>query len=191
MTARTARMSALMVAMAAAGAIGGCAGYSNYPKIEGNTASNDPNSSSMTAVMVVALQWTIEKHPVDGPYAVNLPEGMLRKRVDSVFARLDDPNARPITPDTVDLPTYHVARIQIRESNAEVDIIRPVTTVKGPGGAIVYQTVTVFVKGGLHPWAAESERAYMIGIAEPPPPHFIPGGDKPPLGPAVVGQATP
>jgi hypothetical protein len=165
--------------------LAGCGGYSNYPRIQGDTAFNNPNSPDMLGAMQAAIAWVHERYPVEGPFALNLPEGMSRRRVYLLLDELNIPNARALTPETADLPTYHVARVFVRATNAEVDIVRPVTTVRVSqhegtvSQTAAHQLITVRVKDTFQGWRALGERAYIIGAAEPPAPRFIPESDTP------------
>lgn len=177
------------VTVSALALLGACGGYSNYPRIQGDTAFNNPNSPDMIGAVVAALQWTYERYPVEGPFAVNLPDGMSRRRAFLLLNQLDIPSARPLTPETADLPTFHVARVFTRATNGEVDIVRPVTLVRASAesGTVTqtaaHQLITVRVKSALDGWTATSERAYIIGAAAPPPLVYIPESDPPGFSP--------
>lgn len=172
-----------VAAAIAAAALTGCAGYSSYPPLKGDTAFNNTNSGDMVAVMAVGMRWMVDRYPVEGEFAVNLPEGMTRRRSLEVLAQMGSPNARPLTPETAHLPTFHVARVVVRISDAEVDIVRPVATFSDREQRPINQLVTVRVKGGLSPWRAFGEKPYLIGAAETPPLRFIPSNDPPGLSP--------
>jgi len=171
-TLRHAASAAL--ALAALAALPACVGYANYPPIEGDTAANDPNAQPFSGIMVGALKYTIERHPVEGQYAVNLPEGMLRHRALQIIDRLDDPAARPMTPETVALPTYHVSRVWIRGTEAEVDVHRPLPVLTGAAQPTTHQMATLYMTSGFNEWRVERVRPYAMGAFPPPEPSFIP-----------------
>lgn len=166
--------------------LGGCAGYGSYPGIEGDQANHDPNTIWMQRTMAEALKQAAERHPVDGAYAVNLPEGMTLSRMEIVVSWLDDPDANLLTRETADLPRYHVKRIWIRAQHAEVDVLVPEPSAGGPEGEPVYQPVTFYLEGGTRKWRVTGSRLWAIGSQEPPVANWA---DAPALSPATAGAA--
>jgi len=155
-----------------------CVGYTTYPPPgtgagSGDTAINSPNVPPAPDVIVTALQHTIVRRPVNGDYAINLPPELTPKKATSIVARLHDPHAHLLTPETQSLPTYHIARIWIRGANAEVDVFHPVMDIPGPAGAPVVQLATVTLRSNLARWKMVSMRSSRIGAATPPPLHFV------------------
>lgn len=165
--------------IAAAALLGGCyGGYSSWPPVPGDTAGNNINEGSCPVVMATALRWTARRFPpvaqpeigveYDVPFAVNLPPGADDDTHDYVV-KWTGPHARAMTRQTEDLPTYHVKRIDLRGPVAEVDIVRPVIAMNpGPDGQPVYQGVTVFLRGGQHPWKVERHRVFPMGLMDVP-----------------------
>lgn len=162
----------LRIALAAALtlALTGCAGYTTYPAPQAGSdaAFNSPNVPPAPDVVYTALAYTIDRFPVDGPYAINLPAQLDPKRVAYIFDLLKDPDARTLTQGTENLPTYHVGRIWIRGGSAEVDVFRPVTDIPGPEGGQVTQMVTVKLEPRFTRWRVASARSAAIGVASPP-----------------------
>jgi len=154
------------------GATVGCAGYATYPPVDGDTAINNPNFRPVRSVIAQALRWTIERHPVPGQYAVNLPEGLTAGNVRSIIRQLPE-GGRPLTEQSKDLPVYHVSRIWIRGAGAEVDVHRPVLDVPGPDDQPVHQMMTVTLDGGFNRWRAESSQSWVIGAEPTPPLRFV------------------
>ncbi len=156
--------------------LSGCAGYTTYPAPEPGTTSdaafNSPNVPPAPDVIFTALEYSIDRFPINGPYAINLPPELDAKRVDYIIGLLKDPNAAVLTESNQDLPTYHVARIWIRAGRAQVDVFRPVTDIPGPQGGQVTQMVTVNLKPHFTRWQVESARSAAIGVASPPAPAF-------------------
>jgi hypothetical protein len=150
----------------------GCAGYGSYPGIEGDSANHDPNTLWMQRTMAEALIDATTRYPVDGPYAVNLPEGLAPSRMEIVLSWLGDEDANLLTQETADLPRYHVSRIWIRAQNAEVDVLTPRPEAVGPGGEAVYQPVTFYLHGGSRKWRVTSSRLWAIGSREAPVPNW-------------------
>lgn len=156
--------------------IGGCVGYTTYPApVTGESADaafNSPNVPPAPDVIYTALAYAVERFPVGGAYAINLPPELDEKRVEYIFNLLDDPNARRLTRETADLPVFHVSRIWIRGASAEVDIFRPVTDIPGPDGGAVTQMVTLNLKSNFTRWRVDASRSAAIGLATPPKLHF-------------------
>ena len=169
--------AALGVVALAAGALvgGGCAAWGNYPPIGDDYAVNNPNTPPMPTVAAEAVRWVARKYPVDGEFVVNLPRGMERETAEKVLARIGLPGARLVSPQTVGLPAYHVTKVWVRESQAAVDVLRPVTDVAAETelgrGAMNYQLFTVRLEGGglRGSWRVNAApRAWPIGGNEPP-----------------------
>ncbi len=164
------------LAAALCAALVGCGGYTTYPAPESgpgaDAAFNSPNVAPGPDVIYTALQYTIDRFPVDGPYALNLPPELSDKRVEYIFDLLDDPDAYSLTENTRDLPVYHVDRLWIRTTRAEVDVFRPVVDVPGPEGRQVTQRVTVNLEPRFARWRVVSARSSAIGLAPPPEPFF-------------------
>lgn len=165
----------LTLALAAASALftGGCASYANYPEVGEDAAINDPNHPPIPDVMAAALQYTVEKFPVGGPYVVNLPPGMQRRWAERVLRRIGDPDARLITPGTENLPAYHVTEVWIRGDAATVEVVRPIPGLKpgseGTTGTFTYQALRLKLRGTLGDhWRVRASRAWTMGAAEPP-----------------------
>lgn len=164
-------LSATLLAGACLAPIG-CAGYANYPSIGEDAAINDPNHPPIPDVMAEALRYTVEKFPVEGEYVVNLPPGIQKRWAERLLKRLEDPNARLVTPGTENLPAYHVTQVWIRGDSSTVEVVRPVPTVKagaeGPA-ALTYQSLRLKLRGaGSANWRVRATRAWTIGAAEPP-----------------------
>ncbi len=177
--------AAMIGALSGAALLGaGCVGFQSYPPVGGDFASNNPNSSAMTELMIESMRWVRERHPSEGPYAISFPEGMLRKRTLQIVERIDDPEARAMAPGLETWPTYHIARIWVRGDEAEVDVFRPVMDLSAPDGqGAVHQAMTLSFRGGVQPWRVVSHRTWMIGALNTPPLHYLPDKDTQPLGP--------
>jgi len=163
--------AAATAAVAMTAGLIGCASYSNYPALKGDTAVNDPNAPPLPDLMVKAVRHTVERHPVAGPYAVNLPADLKPQKAEWIVAQLDE-DARLLTEETADLPTFHVSRIWVRGVKAEVDVHRPLVDVPSPRGGAAQQMVTVKLDSGLSGWRAASSKAWAVGAFEPPAPRY-------------------
>lgn len=185
------RLLALLACLLFCALGAGCVGYANYPSIDGAVERTDPNTAPMSDLMIESIKWTAQRYPVKGDYAINFPDGLLRKRTLQLMDRIDDPRAHPLTEETAHLPIYHVARIRIRGAMADVDILRPVGDLRGPEGAMVHQAITLRLRGGMRAWHVESSRAWTIGAVQPPALSFMPEYDTGPLGPGSETATRP
>jgi len=143
----------------------GCAVSANYPpRGESDLAVNDPNVHPTPKLVELALDRVTERTPVEGAYAANLPQGMEKRWAELMLHRMADARAQLVRPDNEDLPTFHVTRVWVRPGRwGEVEILRPVASVAGPGGGNVYQPVTVRLrKSGLGKWRVEATRIWPI-----------------------------
>jgi len=185
------RLIALLACLLSCALGAGCVGYANYPPIEGSVARTDPNTAPMSELMVESIKWTVQRYPVKGDYAINFPDGLLRKRTLQLMERIDDPRAHPLTEETAHLPIYHVSRLRIRGGTADVDIHRPVGDLRDPEGGQVHQAITLRLRGGMRAWRVESSRAWTIGAVQPPALSFMPEFDTGPLGPGSETATRP
>lgn len=184
-SAESSRLARLVAAglCAAMLAAGGCASHVNYPPIgtaEEDSAVNDPNTAPTPVVIQTALKHIINRFPVDGPYVVNLPSGMLQTRASEIVGSLKDPGAALPSRATANLPVYHVIRVGIRPlDKATVEILRPVFGVGYPGSPEQYQPVTVHLRRSpLEPWKVDSVRVWPIGMTQPPELYGWSNGDS-------------
>lgn len=165
----------------AAAALSGCAGYANYPRIGADdVAVNNPNVAPTPEAAFVALRWVIRRHPVEGPYTVNMPAGTYRRTGERVIQLLGDPDARLLTPENQNLPCYHVKQVWVRGERATVEVLRPVLRPPldvpagaaggGAGGAgtPLYQSFWVKCEAGWKPWRVVHARAWPMGADAPP-----------------------
>lgn len=177
---RHGRLAAVVAAVSTVGVLGGCVGWSSYPAEPGQRVGADPNDMHMTDVMVAGMNWVVRKYPVidesaepspDGtvnrvPFTVNLPpelKPLIHKRT---VSRIN--GAVPLTPATQELPTYHIASVRVRGDAAQVNILRPVTTMAAaPNGEKVYQEIRVELRGGLKEWTVIGHREWTPTPASP------------------------
>jgi len=169
---RLLRIGLSLAALSFAGAIVGCAAHATVPaRPEEEWSVSDPNVHPAATVMRVALQRVISRFPVDGPYVINLPQGMQKRWAEDLLKRLNDPNAHLVSSATADLPAFHVTKVWIRPgSRAWVDILRPVRGVPGEGAGPLYQRITVQLRDApLNPWHVDAIRVWPMGLDQPPP----------------------
>lgn len=193
------RATGLVVGLACLGNAG-CHQYATYPAIptaEGLT--EDPNTNSTAKCASLAVAYVATRYSPGGynfdaktakeqgdlrvpfPLIVNAPRGMRRAFYQRVVVDVG-PQAQALTPDNEKsgLPIYHVLRVWLRQTNATVDVLRPMSELAPDSqGRPVYQTVTVRLEGGgLEPWRVVHARGYEPGIDPVPPPYYIPEVDR-------------
>jgi len=174
---RAGRIGGVCVALAAMlVGLSGCTGYSTYPKVEGASLA-DVNGVGMQGVIIEGLRYVASRRPLDEPYTVNLPQGMLQERMDVIVRNIEDEHARTLTRERADLPRVHVTRVWLRATRAEIDILRPVEGVSGPEGAPTYESYTLRVEGGWRRWKVIDARRWMVGTIPAPDPNWY--GDAP------------
>jgi hypothetical protein len=187
----TAAVGAFGLAMAAAG---GCASYETYPAVPKNVALNDPNTVAMEQVMACGLSWVASKYPPSGegpeatamgapetPFAINLPPGSTYRTYERV-AEAVGMGARPLSKETAELPTYHVAYVRVRGDEAQLHVIRPVISLSEPGKTVP-QEIKLQLRGGIRPWHVEASREWQVGLAEVPEANYY---ERPAAAPAAV-----
>src|SRR5690606_29178547 len=141
-SSRSLAVASLLAIPLLAGCGAGGVGWSTYPPVRGQAAFGNPNRYPMPQVVTAALRYTLDRYPppppraaapapVDGQVpglgatseiAINLPEGFSRERYLEIAGALttDRVAVHPLTPETVALPTYHVAQVRIRGGQATV-----------------------------------------------------------------------
>jgi hypothetical protein len=149
-----------------------CVGYHEWPAQQGQRRLGDPNEGAMTEVMIAALKAAVERYaPADDPEApvsLNLPVG-LKPEVNRWVVDRVGPPALALDEETVDLPVYHIARVRIRGTQADVDVVRPVMAAgRGPAGAMGTQGVTFTLDGGVRAWRVVRTREWEDGVIQPP-----------------------
>ena len=192
--------------------LGGCASYVNYPAIgKDDAAVNNPNIAPTPEVTAVALRWVVERYPVGGPFVVNLPRGTDRSTAQRILSQLRNPDARLVTPETKQLPAFHVSMVWIRGEKATVEVIRPVTdpqltkpntayTSSGvpvpstPTTGPVYQAFNIKLESRWSPWVVTHAQGWPIGTAKPPElmgwASAVPGSTPPPAAAPTAEPAT-
>ncbi len=145
---------------------GGCAHYVNYPAIDGDgLAVHNPNVAPMAEVVALAVRRVVSRHPMEGEYVVNLPEGTNRRVAEWVVAEIGE-GARIVTPGSEGLRVVHVKRVWVRGHRAVVEVARPVV---GIGEEESHQTVTVrLAKPVFGVWEVVFVRGWAVGAAETP-----------------------
>lgn len=157
----------LLAAMATLGLAGlnACTSYTNVPGPDAATARQDPNARQAVRATEAALAWVVHRHPVEGPFVVNLPHGTSLETAESMLASLS-PMARLPGPDTAGLPAYHVSRVWIRVSDGKVDVVFPATDHRGQD---IERAVTVWMNAGVRPWTVSRGQYWSPGTVPTPP----------------------
>tara|TARA_R110000782_G_scaffold19101_14_gene52125 strand:+ start:23235 stop:23993 length:759 start_codon:yes stop_codon:yes gene_type:complete len=151
------------------GSLSGCTSYTNVNGPESGPAVQDPNGIQAERVTKAALSWAVRRHPVDGPFVLNLPAGTSMETANDIAAAVGMGATIPMTTD-VELPVYHVTRVWIRVSDAKVDVLYPMTD---GTGATVDRAVTVWLNAGVRPWTVSRGQYWNPGTV-PVPPIYIP-----------------
>lgn len=144
--------------------LGGCVVNATYPPRAGESATSNVNIAPSPSAMEQGLRSALERHPVEGPFVLNLPRGM-EQRVAERIAGAVAPE-RAVLPDEAmlggtDLPVVHVSRVWIRGDQAEVDVLLPIEG--------VWQAVTVRMRGGTaRGYRVEGVREWPPGMIEAP-----------------------
>lgn len=145
--------------------LGGCTSYTNVPSPDNALYGQDPNARQASAATLAGLRWVVRKHPVSGPYLINLPIGTSTETAERIAAQL--PAGATIPDGTgIDLPTYHVPRVWIRLSDAKVDVVFPV---QGPDGVPFNRGVTAWLHAGVRPWTVSRGQYWIPGTVDVPP----------------------
>ncbi len=173
-----------IVVLAGLAVLPGCVGYASYPRQADNKPWIDPSLPAFEDVLVASLQWAAKRYPPSaqgptGPFAVNLPPGIVEWRYRRIVEAVG-PDAAPLATDTAQLPTYHVREVKLRGDEARVELTRPVLTLgASPSGGVLYQDVTIRLRGGSERWHVVSDRPWTLGSAQAPAPNYIdaPGAD--------------
>ncbi len=198
---RLALAAPLACACALAGA--GCVGYATSPS---NTKAPFEKPSPIYAVQeicAVSVAYVVEKHPIGGPYAVNLPAGLSRTDCERVIRLIKDENARLLTTATQTLPIVHVETVSVIGDGATARVFRPVglsavqsgregTMPTGPTS--LTQSMELHVRGGLRPWHVVAMRGLMLGALATPELNIIPddgAAPEPALEPAYAPDPEP
>ncbi|MEM9374288.1 MAG: hypothetical protein AAGA55_11665 [Planctomycetota bacterium] len=145
--------------------LGGCTSYTNVPSPENALYGQDPNARQASAATLAGLRWAVRKHPVSGPYLINLPFGTSTETAERIAAAL--PDGATIPDGTgMNLPTYHVPRVWIRLSDAKVDVVYPVDVA---GEVPVNRGVTTWLHAGVRPWTVSRGQYWNPGTVDVPP----------------------
>lgn len=158
----------------------GCVGYRTAPE-QSAWHGGHPNVPSVEESVTAALRWAVERVPPPdyrgsgGQFAVSPPEGMRRVRYLRIVANLG-PEAFPVMPESMHLPTYHVGAVNVRGARATVDVYCPVVD---RWGDIAYKPYTLTLQGGVTPWRVTDLRAWQIGAMQPPSKYALPETDGP------------
>ncbi len=198
---------------AAAGALGvllglalatstGCVGHNVYPAEPGDRGFTNVNSDPFPPVLTAALQWAVVRYPPnvstefspaapagpDGPFALNLPAGTTPLLAQRIAINVGF-GAQTLTPETQDLPIYHVSRVWISGDEAKVDVIRPVRGLPAAGGKDATQAITVRLRGGVQQWRVTSHRTWSFNALPTPALNFI--TPRPPMRSTRPAPETP
>lgn len=167
---RAARITTLSLLTTAT--LGGCVGYHSYPPTPEQRARESMGERAPVDVMVRALERVLAMHPPEGgagggasggAFAVNMPVTTPPDIYATVASRV---GGEPVTYTNSNLPIYHIAGVRVRNSKAQVDIVWPV----GDGNT---RSATVWLEGGLQPWAVKRVQEWNEGVTPTPELYYI------------------
>lgn len=159
----------MLAGLAGLTSLSGCTSYTNVPGPESALAGQDPNARQPSRAVEAALLWTVRRHPVDGPFVINLPPGTSTETAQAIAGALG-PMAQIPESATTSLPVYHVSRVWIRLSDGKVDVVFP--TRDGLGREI-QRGVTTWMNSGLRSWTVTRGQYWAPGTV-PVPSMWVP-----------------
>lgn len=181
------RAGMLAAAMLIVGGLSAChVGYNVYPPMEGERGFTNVNSNPFPQVMTESLRWVTLRYPPNAdaqwkqpsagnvgetPFAVNLP-GALNGAIAGKIVENVGNGAQVLTPETENLPTYHISRIWVNGDEAKVDIVRPIIGIT-PADKPLTQGITVRLRGGMQPWNVTSHREWAFNALEIPELNYV------------------
>ena len=193
MNRRPALTAATLAALALAAAnLAGCYAQGTYTDGRSPIKSSDPNKGSFDDLVVETMTWAGVRYgffpPDDSvtgtvPFALSLPGRVSRETWLDICDRIG-PECFPVSPETRDLPYFHIAEVRARGGRAEVDLYRPVVQVGGVAvDEPVHQLVTVTLEGGVQEWRVERHRSWSLEPIPSPVVNEIPLPPPPPAEP--------
>lgn len=156
--------SGMLAGLAGLASLSGCTSYTNVPGPESTLAGQDPNARQPSRAVETALLWTVRRHPVDGPFVINLPPGTSTETAESIAGALG-PMARIPESATTDLPVYHVSRVWIRLSDGKVDVVFPT---RDGLGRDIQRGVTTWMNSGIRSWTVSRGQYWAPGTVPVP-----------------------
>lgn len=156
--------SGMLAGLAGLASLSGCTSYTNVPGPESALAGQDPNGRQASRAVETALLWTVRRHPVDGPFVINLPPGTSTETAQAIAGALG-PMAQIPESATTSLPVYHVSRVWIRLSDGKVDVVFPT---RDGLGRDIQRGVTTWMNGGLRSWTVTRGQYWAPGTVPIP-----------------------
>lgn len=183
---RMSRGAVAVVLLGLAGVFGGvtgCVGSAASPGVTDDRREAMLPFPAVAENIIAAVRWVTNRHPIEGPYALNLPSSLTESECQEIVRRLKDPNARLLTEETKTLPIIHIESVRIVGDMATVQVHRPITPAGGPapaGEGAVTQAMEVQLRGGVQPWRVTAVRPWMLGAQVPPRLKILGGPPTPP-----------
>ncbi len=168
------------------GVLGGCpgGGFNTWPPADetrtwgGDTSSNDINRPPVLQVVGTALNYACRRFPPlananpedvpTEPFAINLPPGTTYRAATEICAFVH-PLCRPLTEESSKFPVYHIARINVRGSDAEVLVHVPVVGLNSPEGGTLYKGVRIILRSGTQNWRVMGHSSFPVAVLDVPP----------------------
>ncbi len=166
--ARSAPGAMTLASLLGALLVGGCVSYTNVPVPESAPAYESANHGQSIRVTRLALRSVIDRFPAAGPdgrYAVNLPAGTSEESALKILEGLPEGAMLPYEGMGDEVPVYHIGRIWIRASDAKVDVLYPITDIRGHR---LQGNVTAWLYGGLYNWRVERVQHWAPGTMATP-----------------------
>jgi len=138
--------------------LAGCGTYINIPQQPADVAWHNPNDFTVKRVEAAALSYLIQRMPASENYGLVLPDRTTDNTYAFVMRQLPG-NSHYQRAGEVQLPTFSVAGVFVRGSDAQVDIVRPTD-----GGSS--QLVSVYLEFGIDGWYGRRHRVWNIPVAE-------------------------
>ena len=146
-------------------ALSGCMTYVNIPPQDGDLASHNPNHPAVCEVLGEALPAIVNAYPVEGQFAILLPDKTTAKTYGQVAEKTGENALWPGNHDRTEIPILDVRQIYIRGQQARVDVVRPVETADKTGTIDQVVTVELF----WHPlqgWLPKRVRAWRLPVGD-------------------------
>lgn len=141
----------------------GCAPFATYPPVEGAFELSNARTEPIPTLMVESVRYVKQKYAPDRDLLLNLPEGAPPQAYSEVLSRLGEGRAMREPSER----GFHVQKVLVRGTNAEVDVIYPKTD-------DVHELVTVNLKRPIvGSWRVKDDRVWRIRV-EAPAPNYLP-----------------
>lgn len=163
------RLSPLFVLVAVL--LAGCnsPNYINVPKVTGDVAFNDANSSTAVLMEKVALRAVLDRAAIPGDVAVRFPEGTSELTAITVVAELPENVFLDGQTPSQEFTMVEVVKVMARGQTGWVDVIRP--GAQRPRELVKVEMAWDFFDG----WVVTDMRPYTFAVDQVAPNVVAPG----------------